>query len=76
MFVDLLASNDDDGGHICVKMPRAAVEEQLFDRPESCSVSDSESEASVTHSRRVTGGKRVETHGDMDLWAMDVEPLQ
>ena len=76
MFVDPLASNNDDGGHIWVKMPRAAVEEQLFARPESCSVSDSGSEASVTHSRRVTGGKRIETLGDMGIWATDVEPFQ
>ena len=29
VFVDPLASNDEDGGHIRVKMPRTALEEQL-----------------------------------------------
>ena len=36
---------------------------------------DSESEASVTHSRRVTGGTRMEALGDVDIGAVDVGPL-
>ena len=76
MFVEPLASNGDDGRHIWVKMPRATVEEQLAARPESYSVNDSESEASVTYSRHVTGGKHIEALDDVDIGAVDVEPLQ
>ena len=76
VFVEPLVSDDDDGGHIWVKMPRAAVEEQLAARPETCSVSESENEASVTCSQHVTGGKRIEALGDVDIRAVDVEPLQ
>ena len=54
----------------------AAVEEQLAARPESCSIDDSEKETSMTRSRRVTGGKRMEALGDVDIGAVDVEPLQ
>ena len=54
-------------------MPRAAVGEQLAAGPEYRSIDDSESETSVTCSRRVTGGKRVETLGDVDIRAVDVE---
>ena len=57
-------------------MPRAAVEEPLAAGPESCSIGDSESETSVTRSRRVTGGTRMEALGDVDIGAVDVEPLQ
>ena len=59
-----------------MKIPRAAVEEQLAAGPESCSIGGSESETSVTHSRRVTGGTRMEALGDVDIGAVDVEPLQ
>ena len=62
--------------YIWVKMPRAAVEEQLAAGPESCNIGDSESETSVTSFRRVTGGTRMEALGDMDIGAVDVEPLQ
>ena len=55
VFVEPLASNDGDGGRTWVMMPWAAVEEQLAARPEFCSINDSESETSVTCSRRVTG---------------------
>ena len=57
-------------------MPRAAVEEQLAARPRSCSIGDSESETSMTSSRRVTGGKRMEALGDVDIRAVGFEPLQ
>ena len=30
----------------------------------------------MTSSRRVTGGKRIEALGDVDIGAVDVEPLQ
>ena len=43
VFVEPLSSGDGDEEHICVKMPRAAIEEQLAARPESCSIGDSES---------------------------------
>ena len=78
VFVEPLASNDNDGGHILVwvKIPRATVEGQLAARPESCSVSDSEREVSLTYSRRVTGGKRVEALDDVDIGPIGVEPLQ
>ena len=59
MLVDPLASDDDDGGHTWVKIPRAAVGEQLATGPESRSINDTEGETSVTCSRRVTGGKRL-----------------
>ena len=73
VLADALASNDDDGGPIWAKMPRAAVEKQLAARPESCSVSDSASAASVTCSPRVTSGKRKEALGDVDIGVVDVE---
>ena len=76
MFVEPLSSDDGDEEHIWVKMPRAAVEEQLAAGPESCSIGDSESETSVTRSRRVTGGMRMEALGDVDIGAVDVEPVQ
>ena len=76
VFMEPLSSDDGDEGHIWVKMPRAAVEEQLAARPESCSIDDSEKETSMTRSRRVTGGKRMEALGDVDIGAVDVEPLQ
>ena len=76
VFVEPLSSDDGDEEHIWVKMPRAAVEEQLAAGPESCSIGDSESETSVTRSRRVTGGTRMEALGDVDIGAVDVEPLQ
>ena len=76
VFVEPLSSDDGDEEHIWVKMPRAAVEEQLAAGPESCSVGDSESETSVTRSRRVTGGTRMEALGNVDIGAVDVEPLQ
>ena len=57
-------------------MPRAADNEQLAARPVSCSIGDHESETSVTCYRRVTGGKRTEAHGHVDVEAVDVEPLQ
>ena len=76
MFVEPLSSGVSDGVHIWVKMPRAAVEEQLGTIPESSSIGDSESETYVTRSRRVTGGKRMEALGDMDSGAVEVEPLQ
>ena len=72
----LSSSDDGDEEHIWVKMPRAAIEEQLAAGPESCSIGDSESEASVTRSRRVTGDTRMEALGDVDIGAVDVEPLQ
>ena len=75
-FVEPLSSDDGDDEHVWVKIPRAAVEEQLAAGPESCSVGGSESETSVTHSRRVTGGTRMEALGDVDIGAVDVEPLQ
>ena len=75
-FVEPLSSDDGDEEHIWVKTPRAAIEEQLAARPESCRIGDSESEASVTRSRRVTGGTRMEALGDVDIGTVDVEPLQ
>ena len=59
VFVEPLASDDSDRGYIWVKMPRAAVEEQVAARPESRIFGDSEGETAVTCSRRVTGGKRL-----------------
>ena len=41
LFVEPLSSDDGDEGHIWVKMPWAAVEEQPAARPESCSIGDS-----------------------------------
>ena len=76
VFVDPLSSDDGDDEHVWVKIPRAAVEEQLTAGPESCSIGGSESETSVTHSRSVTGGTRMEALGDVDIGAVDVEPLQ
>ena len=76
VFVEPLSSDDGDHEHVWVKIPRAAVEEQLAAGPESCSIGGSESETSVTHSRRVTGGTRMEALGDVDIGAVDVEPLQ
>ena len=76
MLVEPLSSDDGDEGHIWVKMPWAAVEEQLAARLESRSIRDSESETSVTRSRCVTGGKHMEAFGDVDIGAVDVEPLQ
>ena len=75
MFVEPLSSDDGDERHVWVKIPRAAVEEQLAARPESFSIGDSESETSGTRSRRVTG-TRMEALGDVDIGAIDVEPLQ
>ena len=74
-FVEPLSSDDGDE-HVWVKIPRAAVEEQLAAGPEPCSIGGSESETSVTHSRRVTGGTRMEALDDVDIGAVDVEPLQ
>ena len=48
VLVEPLASDDDVGGHTWVKMPRAAVGEQLAARPESRSIGDAEGETSVT----------------------------
>ena len=76
MFVEPLASDDGDGGRIWVKMPWAAVEEQLAARPEFRSINDSESETSVTCSRRVASDKRMEALGDVDIGAVTVELLQ
>ena len=76
VFVEPLSSDDGDDEHVWVKIPRAAVEEQLAAGPESCSIGGSESETSVTHFRRVTGGTRMEALGDVDIGAVDVEPLQ
>ena len=76
MFVEPLSWDDGDEEHIWVKMPRAAVEEQLAAGPESCSISDSESETSVTRSRRVTGGTRMEALGDVYIGVVDAEPLR
>ena len=76
VFVEPLSSDDGDDEHVWVKIPRAAVEEQLAAGPESCSIGGSESETSVTHSRRVTGGTRMEALGDVDIGAVDIEPLQ
>ena len=61
---------------IWLKMPRAAVEKQLAASPESSNIGDSESETSVTRSRRVIGGTRMEALGDVDIGVVDVEPLQ
>ena len=58
------------------EMPRAAVAEQLAARPVSSRIGDSDCETSMTRSRRVTGGKRMEALGDVDIRAVDVEPLQ
>ena len=76
MFVEPLSSDDGVDRHIWVKLPRPAVEEQLAARPESSSSCDSESETSVTRSRRVTGGKRMEALDNVDIGTVDVEPLQ
>ena len=76
VFVEPLSSDDGDEGHIWVKMPRAAVEEQLAAGPESSNIGDSESETFVTRSRCVTGGTRMEVLGDVDIGTVDVEPLQ
>ena len=76
MFVEPLSSDDGGEEHIWVKMPRAAVEAQLAARPESSSIGGSESETSVTRSRRVTGGKCMEVLDDVDIGAVDVEPFQ
>ena len=76
VFMEPLSSDDGHEGHIWVKMPRAAVEEQLAARPGSCSIGDSESETSVIRSRRVTGGTRMEALGDVDIGVVDVEPFQ
>ena len=59
-----------------MKIPRAAVEKQLAAGPESRTIGDSESETSLTCSRRVTGGKHIEALGDVDITAVDVEPRQ
>ena len=50
VFVEPLSSDDGEDEHVWVKIPRAAVEEQLAAGPESCSIGGSESETSVTHS--------------------------
>ena len=76
VFVEPLSSDDGDEEHIWVKMPRAAAGEQLAAGPESCSIGGSESETSVTRSRLVTGGTRMEALGDVDIGAVDVESLQ
>ena len=76
VFVGPLASDDGDGGRIWVKMSWAAVEEQLAARPEFHSINDSESETCVTCSRRVTGDKRMEALGDVDIGAVTVELLK
>ena len=76
VFVEPLSSDDGDDEHVWVKIPPAAVEEQLAAGPESCSIGGSENETSVTHSRRVTGGTRMEALGDVDIEAVDVEPRQ
>ena len=75
MFVNTLASND-NGGFIWVKVSRATVEEQLAARPESCNVNGSKSEVYVACSICVTGGKRIKVLGDVDIGAVDVEPIQ
>ena len=67
VFVEPLSSDYGDKEHIWVKMPLAAVEEQLSAGHESCSIGDSESETSVTRSRRVTGGTRMEA---LVMWAL------
>ena len=59
-----------------MKIPRPAVEEKLAARTESRSIGYSESETSVTCSRRVTGGKRMEALGGVDIGAVGVKPLQ
>ena len=65
------------GGHIWMKIPRAAVEEQLVAGPEFRSIDDSENETSGTCSGRVvTGWKRIEALGIVDIGTVDVEPLQ
>ena len=76
MSVELPSDDGDEQHTIWVKMPRAAVEKQLAAGPEFCSIGDSESETSVTRSRRVAGGTRMEALGDVDIGAVDVEPLQ
>ena len=76
VFVEPLSSDDGDDEHVWVKIPRAVVEEQLAAGPESCSIGGSESTTTVTHSRRVTGGTRMEALGDVDIGAVDVEPFQ
>ena len=76
VFLEPLSSDDGDKRHIWVKMPRAAIEEKLAVTSESCSIGDSESETSTTRSRRVTGGTRMEALGDVDIGAVDVNPLQ
>ena len=76
VFVGPLSSDSGGDDHVWVKMPRAAVEEQLAAGPESSNIGDSESETSVTHSRRITGGTRMEALGDVDIRAVDVEPVQ
>ena len=76
VFVEPLLSDDGDDEHVWVKIRRAAVEEQLAAGPESCSIGGSESETYGTHSRRVTGGTRMEALGNVDIGAVDVEPLQ
>ena len=76
VFVEPLSSDDGDEEHIWLKMPRAAVEEQPATRPESRSIGDFESETSVTRCRCVTGGKRMKALGDVNIGAVDVEPLQ
>ena len=75
VFVEPLASDNDDEEHIWVKMPRAAVEEQLTAEPESRTISYCESETYMAGPRRLTVGKRIETFGDMDIGAVDVESL-
>ena len=75
VFVEPLSS-DDEEEHIWVKMTRAAVEEQLAAGPESYSIGDSESETSMFRYRRVSGGTHMEALGDVDIGAVDVEPLQ
>ena len=75
MLVEPLASDDDGGGLTWVKMPWAAVEEQLAAGPESRSIGDIEGETSVTCSRRVTGCKHIEALGDVSTGVVDVEPL-
>ena len=76
VFVEPLSSDGGDEGHIWVKILRAAVDEQLAGRQESRSIGDSERETSLTRSRRVTGGERMEASGGVDVGAVDVEPLQ
>lgn len=73
MFVEFLLSDHNDGDHILVKIPRAAVEEQLASRSEFHSLGDIENETSVTFLRCFTRGRCMEAFSDIKIETVAVE---